>query len=86
MTRKTPPKDQEIIQLMQKQGLIKKEAQELIKKNIYHLSKNDITKVNSYAQHFGITAKEKLIKEILELRRESLLEKYQRRADEAGST
>ncbi|EOX4428320.1 hypothetical protein ACLVXC_002440 [Vibrio alginolyticus] len=77
MKRKAHEKDQQIIRLMQKQGLIKKEAQELIKENIYRLSKNDVTKVNSYAQHFGLTAKENLIDEILELRRESLLEKYQ---------
>ena len=82
MKRKAPEKDQQIIQLMQKQGLIKKEAQELIKNNIYRLSKSDVTKVNNYAQHFGLTAKEKLIDEILELRRESLLEKYQRLTDE----
>ncbi|MCE0495447.1 hypothetical protein [Vibrio salinus] len=75
MTRKFSEKDQQIIQLLQQQGFIKKEAKEVLKNQVYRLSNNDIVKINNYAQHFGITAKEKLIKEILELRRDALLEK-----------
>ncbi|NVD08721.1 hypothetical protein FCU94_17885 [Vibrio sp. JPW-9-11-11] len=77
MTRKIAPKDQKIICLMQKQGLIKREAQQLLKKQVYKLSKSEVDKVNNYAHHFGFSVKEKFIEEILDLRRDALLEKYQ---------
>jgi len=64
-----------IIELLQAQGLIKKEAQAILKREVYQLEQDEIDKIKNYATHFGITAKEKLIQEILDLRRETLFNK-----------
>ncbi|KOY40469.1 hypothetical protein [Vibrio parahaemolyticus] len=85
MTKKTTSKDKVIIQHLQKQGLVKREAQETLKHLVYQLNKADVIKLNNYARHFGITAKEKLIAEILELRRDALLEKYKADKENCGA-
>ena len=74
MTRKSHPLDKKIIKLMQQQkGLIKKEAEALLKKEVYRLSSNEIQKVKTYTEHFGLHCQEQLLSEILDLRREALL-------------
>ncbi|HHP0463053.1 TPA: hypothetical protein ACRZZI_000634 [Vibrio harveyi] len=75
MVKAVNPTDEIIIKLLQLQGCIKSEAEVLLKKEVYRLQPDEIEKVKNYAQHFGIDAKEKLIDEILELRRETLLKK-----------
>ncbi|AMF99043.1 hypothetical protein [Vibrio harveyi] len=75
MVKAVNPTDEIIIKLLQHQGSIKSEAEVLLKKEVYRLQPDEIEKVKNYAQHFGIDAKEKLIDEILELRREMLLKK-----------
>ncbi|AIV05216.1 MULTISPECIES: hypothetical protein [Vibrio] len=75
MVKAVNPTDEIIIKLLQHQGCIKSEAEVLLKKEVYRLQPDEIEKVKNYAQHFGIDAKEKLIDEILELRRETLLKK-----------
>ncbi|MGP8304626.1 hypothetical protein [Vibrio sp. YIC-376] len=75
MARAVNQADEVIIKLLQQHGLIKSEAEARLKRDIYRLQPSEIEKVKNYAQHFGIHAKEKLIDEILELRRESLLAK-----------
>ncbi|GBK99772.1 hypothetical protein [Vibrio harveyi] len=75
MVKAVNPTDEIIIKLLQHQGYIKSEAEVLLKKEVYRLQPDEIEKVKNYAQHFGIDAKEKLIDEILELRRETLLKK-----------
>lgn len=75
MARATLDIDILIIELLQQQGLIKKEAEAYLKKEIYQLELEDIQKVKSYSHHFGSSAKDKLIQEILDLRRETLFKK-----------
>ncbi|MGR5287648.1 hypothetical protein ACP3V5_20190 [Vibrio maritimus] len=67
------PMDATIVRLMQSQGLIKSEARSRLKHEVYQLDPSQIQKVKRYAEHFGINAQEKLIEEILELRRETLI-------------
>ncbi len=64
--------DAEIIRLLQNQGLIKREAQRYLKQHVYTLHADEVAKIKNYATHFGIQAKQTLIDEILELRREQL--------------
>jgi DNA-binding PadR family transcriptional regulator len=80
MARAVNPADKAIIKLLQEHGLIKSEAEARLKRDIYRLQPSDIEKVKNYAQHFGLHAKEQLIDEILELRRESLMAKLTRRS------
>ncbi len=75
MARATHDIDILIIELLQNQGLIKKEAEAYLKREIYQLEQEEIQKVKNYARHFGLSAKEKLIQEILDLRRETLFKK-----------
>ncbi len=75
MARATHDMDILIIELLQQQGLIKKEAEAYLKKEIYQLEQEEIQKVKNYSRHFGLSAKEKLIQEILDLRRETLFKK-----------
>ncbi|GAL26497.1 hypothetical protein JCM19239_5332 [Vibrio variabilis] len=67
------PTDATIVRLLQQQGCIKSEARQRLKRDVYQLDKDQISKVQNYAEHFGINAKEKLIDEILDLRRERLI-------------
>ena len=78
MSRAVTPADEVIIKLLQKQGLIKSEAEACLKDEVYRLHPHEIEKVKNYDQHFGINAKEKLIDEILDLRREALIKKISR--------
>ncbi len=74
--RKSHPLDKTIIKLMQQnRGLIKKEAEALLKKEVYRLSSDEILKVKTYAEHFGLNSQKQLLNEILDLRREALLSK-----------
>ncbi|ACY52047.1 hypothetical protein ND926_06035 [Vibrio diabolicus] len=84
MARAVNPIDETIIKLLQDQGLIRSEAEARLKKEVYRLQPNEIEKVKNYAQHFGINAKEKLIDEILELRREALIKKCRHNTEHAS--
>ncbi len=76
MARKSHPLDKTIITLMQQhRGLIKKEAEALLKEEVYRLSSDEIQKVKTYTEHFGLHSQEQLLSEILDLRREALLSK-----------
>ncbi len=70
-----------IIELLQQQGFIKKEAEALLKNEVYRLEAEEIQKIKNYATHFGLPAKEKLIQEILDLRRETLFNKLSKQLD-----
>lgn len=75
MTKYKNPLDSRIIKMLQNHGLIKKEAQVYLKQHIYKLEPNEIAKIKNYSTHFGLNAKQKLVDEILELRREVLISK-----------
>lgn len=72
MARKFTQLDKIIIGLLQNKGLIKKEAEARLKQEVYQLQPEEIVKIKNYDTHFGIGAKDKLIQEILDLRREAL--------------
>ncbi len=78
MRRETPQSDKVIIKLLQSQGSTKKEAEAYIKKEVYQLQPDEVAKIKNYATHFGINAKDRLIQEILDLRRERVLAKLSR--------
>ncbi|HGY9592672.1 hypothetical protein [Vibrio campbellii] len=78
MSRAVNPADEVIIKQLQNQGLIKSEAEARLKDEVYRLHPHEIEKVKNYDQHFGINAKERLIDEILDLRREALIKKISR--------
>ncbi len=74
MSRKPHPLDKKIIKLMQEnRGLIKKEAQTLLKQEVYKLNSEEVKKVKTYAEHFGLNSQEQLLNEIHDLRRENLI-------------
>ena len=73
MARKIADADKEIIKLLQNQGLIRQEAEAVLKREVYQLRPDEIAMVKNYASHFGIANQDKYIQEILELRRELLL-------------
>lgn len=73
MGQKIHPKDERIVQLLQQQGLIKREVKTRLKSEVYRLQTDEIVKINNYAEHFGLSAKQKLIDEILDLRRETMI-------------
>ncbi|MDN2482860.1 hypothetical protein [Vibrio agarivorans] len=78
MARAVNPADKMIIQLLQRQGYIKSEAEKCLKRDVYQLKADEVAKVKNYATHFGIQAKQKIIDEILELRREALIGRLNR--------
>ncbi len=80
MARATHDIDILIIEFLQQQGFIKKEAEAYLKREIYQLQPEEIQKVKNYARHFGLSAKEKLIQEILDLRRERLFNKLEKQS------
>ncbi|KJY84658.1 hypothetical protein TW81_03780 [Vibrio galatheae] len=73
MTRKAHNLDEVIISELQSNGYIKSEAEAFLKKNVYKLNKQEIETIKNYAEHFGLNAKERIIEDILELRREALM-------------
>ncbi|MEZ9324190.1 hypothetical protein AB4149_04925 [Vibrio cyclitrophicus] len=74
MSKKSHPLDKKIIKLMQeKRGLLKKEAQTLLKQEVYKLNCEEVKKVRTYAEHFGLNSQEQLLAEIHDLRREALM-------------
>lgn len=74
MSKKSHPLDMKIIKLMQeKRGLLKKEAQTLLKQEVYKLNCEEVKKVKTYAEHFGLSSQEQLLAEIHDLRREALM-------------
>ncbi|MFA0438747.1 hypothetical protein BCU70_05125 [Vibrio sp. 10N.286.49.C2] len=75
MARQTHHLDNVIARLLRDRGLIKHEIESYLKREVYHLQPNEIAKVKKYAMHFGLDAQGKLIEEILEIRRESLIHK-----------
>ncbi len=77
MAKKTHPLDRIIIQLLQFQGLIKKEAEAQIQSEVYQLTYSEVVQIKQHALHFGEGAKERLIDELLEKRREALFLKVQ---------
>ncbi|EJL6395223.1 hypothetical protein ABKZ05_001131 [Vibrio navarrensis] len=85
MSKKIHSSDSTIIKLLQQRGLIKSEAVARLKQDVYRLHPEEVTKVKNYAEHFGIHAKEKLIDEILDLRREALIHRLSRES-EGGKT
>ena len=78
MSREVNPADEVIIKLLQSQGLIKSEAEARLKDEVYRLQPQEIEMVKNYDQHFGSSAKEKLIDEILNLRRKILIKEISR--------
>ena len=78
MSREVNPADEVIIKLLQSQGLIKSEAEARLKDEVYRLHPQEIEMVKNYDQHFGSNAKEKLIDEILNLRRKILIKEISR--------
>ncbi len=77
MAKKTHQLDRIIIQLLQFQGLIRKEAEAQIQSEVYQLNHAEITQVKQHALHFGEGAKERLIESLLEKRREAFFLKVQ---------
>ncbi len=77
MAKKTHQLDRIIIQLLQFQGLIKKEAEAQIQSEVYQLNHAEITQIKQHALHFGEGAKERLIEALLEKRREAFFFKVQ---------
>lgn len=67
------PSDAIVIRMLQQRGYILSEAKAKLKKEVYQLDASQVQKVKDYAEHFGIRAKDKLIEEILDLRRERLI-------------
>ncbi|MGD8110080.1 hypothetical protein ACQEXU_03565 [Vibrio sp. TRT 21S02] len=70
MSKRNHPFDKVLIQLLQSQGLIKSEAQQKLQKEVYRLSPPDIERIQYHATHFGESAKQEIIKEILSYKRE----------------
>lgn len=73
MPKAQHPLDDKIIALLQHGGMIKSEAKSKLKKDVYKLEALEIQQIINYSTHFGLNAKQKLIDEILEIRRETLL-------------
>ncbi len=73
MARQTHPTDTQIIQLLQTKGWVKSEAKARLKKEVYQLEQVDVEKIKNYSEHFGLGAKQRLIDEILDIRRENLI-------------
>ncbi|NOJ25634.1 hypothetical protein [Vibrio coralliilyticus] len=73
MTRKLSELDDVIIKNLQDNGFIKSEAEAYLKRNVYKLEKHEVDTIKNYTEHFGLNAKERIIEDILELRREALM-------------
>ncbi|EGU34481.1 hypothetical protein VIBRN418_15458 [Vibrio sp. N418] len=54
-------------------GLIRKEAKDLLKKNVYTFEKGDIIEIKIHSKHFGLSGKKKIISKILDRRRFAFL-------------
>lgn len=75
MARKSHRLDDVIIKQLQSSGYVKSEAEAYLKQNVYKLKQEEVTIIKNYAEHFGLTAKERVIEDILEVRREAILHK-----------
>ncbi len=75
------PLDKQIIALLQQNGLIKSEAKIELKRDVYNLRKEEITQIQNYANHFGIHTKQKIIDEVLDIRREAMLSRLLRQTN-----
>ncbi|MCL9775663.1 hypothetical protein [Vibrio methylphosphonaticus] len=75
MPKAKNPLDSKIIALLQNSGMIKSEAQLQLKKHVYKLEPNEIKQINNYSTHFGLNAKQNLIDEILDIRRDTMIAK-----------
>ncbi|SON52607.1 hypothetical protein [Vibrio tapetis] len=75
MAKKNHHLDKVIARLLSDKGFIKNEVEVFLKKEVYKLQPCEILKIKRYATHFGIKAQEKLIEEILDIRRESIISK-----------
>ena len=73
MSQAKHPLDSQIISLLQQRGMIKSEAKSQLKKQVYKLQASEVNQINNYSNHFGLNAKQKLIDEILDIRREALI-------------
>ncbi|MCG9595698.1 hypothetical protein L1D15_03060 [Vibrio sp. Isolate25] len=82
MTRKLNTLDDIIIKKLQDNGLIKSEAEAYLKRNVYKLDRHEVDTIKNYSEHFGLSGKERIIDDILELRREALITKLASRTAE----
>ncbi|WP_261904456.1 hypothetical protein [Vibrio fortis] len=73
MSQAKHPLDHKIITLLQQRGMIKSEAKTRLKKQVYKLQASEVNQINNYSNHFGLNAKQKLIDEILDIRREAMI-------------
>ncbi len=73
MSQAKHPLDHKIIALLQQRGMIKSEAKARLKKQVYKLQASEVNQINNYSNHFGLNAKQKLIDEILDIRREAMI-------------
>lgn len=73
MSQAKHPLDNKIISLLQQRGMIKSEAKIRLKKQVYKLQASEVNQINNYSNHFGLNAKQKLIDEILDIRREAMI-------------
>ena len=73
MSQAKHPFDNKIIALLQQRGMIKSEAKTRLKKQVYKLRAAEVNQINNYSNHFGLNAKQKLIDEILDIRREAMI-------------
>ncbi len=86
MAKKNNHRDKVIARLLSDKGFIKNEVDVFLKKEVYRLHPSDISKIKRYATHFGIKAQEKLIEEILDIRRESIITKLSSPVTEQASS
>jgi ABC-type phosphate transport system auxiliary subunit len=73
MSQAKHPLDHKIIALLQQRGMIKSEAKTRLKNQVYKLQASEVNQINNYSNHFGLNAKQKLIDEILDIRREAMI-------------
>ncbi|MBB1463581.1 hypothetical protein H5300_09630 [Vibrio sp. SG41-7] len=75
MSKVKHPLDDKIVALLQNSGMIKSEAKSQLKMHVYKLEPSEIKQINNYSRHFGLNTKQKLIDEILDIRRDTMIAK-----------